>query len=176
MRHFETTFEITFFLSVSESFSHNEAFLWKEKGLDAKFEFLGAAHGFHVYRDIWRYFQKGVLKCDSEIGNLFDMFAIKVCRSSDHYKIIYHLSREVLRPRKFLIDLGKRVTTTVRWRNIRMSPVLLMELEILCRVKVVIPKALKKWLLLDRNCKMVHELYEELEMEIIAGAFDNTEK
>ena len=57
-----------------------------------------------------------------------------------------------------------------------MSPVLLMELEILCRVKAVIPKALKKRLLLDRNCKMVHELYEELEMEIIAGAFDNTEK
>ena len=137
---------------------------------------MGAAHGFHVYRDIWRHFQKGFLKCDSETGNLFDMFAIKVCRSSDHYKIIYHSSREVLRPRKFLIDLGKWVTTTVRWKNIRMSPVLLMELEILCRVKAVIPKALKKRLLLDRNCKMVHELFEELEMEIIAGAFDNTEK
>ena len=40
------------------------------------------------------------------------------------------------------------------------------------RVKVVKQKTLKKQLLLDRYCEMVHELYDKPEKGITASAFD----
>lgn len=163
MRHFEVTFEKTFFYQSVKVFLTMRPFCKRKRALDTTFDF--SAQGFYVYRGVWRSFEKEFLKCDSEIGNLIDMFAIKVYRSSDHYKIIACLPREISRPRKFSIDLGKSVTTTVRLKNVRISLLLQKDLEILCRVKVVIPKTLNKRLLLDRYCKMVHELNEELELD-----------
>ena len=47
--------------------------------LDTKLEFLGAVRRFHVYRERWRPFDKWLLNCDFEHGDLFEMFLIKVC-------------------------------------------------------------------------------------------------
>ena len=141
--------------------------------LDTTFEFLAAVRGFHVYRDIWRPYEEEVLMCGFEIGNLFDMFAIKVLRSSGSDMIIGHLPREISRPTKFLIDRGAIVTATVRSKNVRRSPLFQGGLEILCKVKVVLPKTLKNQLIIERYRKMVNELYEEPEKDIVVGTFDN---
>lgn len=142
---------------------------------DTTFYFLAAVRGFHVYRDVWRPYEQEFLKCNFEIGNTFDMFAIKVCKNSEDNKIIGHLPREISRPTKFLIDRGATVTATVRSKNVRRSPLYQGGLEILCNVKVVMPKTRKNQLLLDRYRKMVNELYSEPENDIIVGTFDNAE-
>ena len=90
--------------------------------LDTTFEFLGAVRGFHVYKEIWRPFEEELLKYDFENGNLSDIFAIKVCRSADHGKIIGHLPRVISRPVKFLIECGATVTATARSKNVRRPP------------------------------------------------------
>ena len=50
---------------------------------------------FYVYRDIWKTFDKWLLNCDFEHGDLFEMFVIKVCRCAEPDKIVAHLTRDI---------------------------------------------------------------------------------
>ena len=56
------------------------------------------------------------------MGIIFYMFAIKICSSADHDKIIGHLSREISVATKFLIDRSATITETVRSKNGRRPP------------------------------------------------------
>ena len=150
-------------------------FCIKEMALDTTLEFFGAAGGLHVYRQIWRPFEEELLKREFKDGNLFDMFAIKACRSTDHDKIVDDLPHEISRPTKFSINRGAIVTATVWSKNVRRSPLFQGELKILCRVKVVMPKILINQLLLDWYREMVRELHEEPERGITVVTFDNNE-
>ena len=75
------------------------------------------------------------------------MFAIKFCRSPDKDEIVGDLPHEITRPTKFLIDRGATVIATVWSKNVWRSSLFQGGLKILCRVKVVMPKALINQLL-----------------------------
>ena len=115
-----------------------------------------------------------VLKYEYENGNVFDIFAIKICRSPDHDKIIGHLPPEVSRPTKFLTDRGATVTATFWSKNVSRSPLFEGRLKVLCRVKVVMQKTLKNQPPLNRDCGRVYELHEETEKDVIVGNFNKT--
>ena len=113
------------------------------------FVFSAAVRGFHVYRDIWNPQIDEELICLHEERNLFDMFSIKTCRTSDR-AIVGHLPREISRPTKYLIDRGAKVTAKLSSTNYRKSPLFQGGLEIPCIVTVSLPASIKGHMLIQR--------------------------
>lgn len=133
-----------------------------------EFEFLSAVRGFHVYRDIWKPYVSEILRCEFEPENQFDMFSVKVC--SDE-KIVGHIPREISRPTKFLLDRGAQIFATIRSTAVRRSPLFQGGLEVMCTVKVSLPKTVKAQELLDKYKEMVLSLYTEPDDDVIVGTF-----
>ena len=109
--------------------------------LSCEFNFSAVVRGFHVYRDIWKPYESECLRCEYELDNLFDMFAIKVCLNDN---IVGHLPREISRPTKFLLDRGAQVTATIRSNIRRRSPLFQGGLEVQFTVSINMPKTVKK--------------------------------
>ena len=62
------------------------------------FEFLAAVRGYHYYRRFWIPQKVQILECFFETHNLFDNFAIKVCKVGNentvgHFLEKYHAFR-----------------------------------------------------------------------------------
>ena len=83
------------------------------------------------------------------------MFSIELCRSFDHGKVISHLPLKISRPTKCLIDHCSTDTVIVWSKNVGRSLLCYGELEILSRVKLVMPKTLEKQFLVDSYGKMM---------------------
>ena len=64
-----------------------------------RFEFTGGVRGFHIYRDIWLRYINKTLKCLHELGNAYDVFAIKCMKGN---MIVGHLPGEISKPTKCL--------------------------------------------------------------------------
>ena len=45
-------------------------------------EFYAAARGYHFYQNICSPLESEFLECHHEFANVFDMFAIKICKSN----------------------------------------------------------------------------------------------
>lgn len=137
--------------------------------LRCEFEFRSAVRGYHVYRDTWKPYVSESLRCEYEPDNLFDMFAIKVCLDKN---IVGHLPREISRPTKFLLDRGAQIVAAISSTVVRRSPLFQGGLEVLCNVKVSMPKTVKGQELMDRYKEMVSNLYHEPDDDVIVGTFD----
>ena len=86
------------------------------------FKFTAAVRGFHFYKKFWSPEPEQVLKCLHEVDNPFDMFAVKVCLTTDDEMIVGHLPMEISRITKFLIDRGANVSAKLTSTNYRRSP------------------------------------------------------
>ena len=73
------------------------------------------------------------LSCTHELGNMFDMFAIKTCQGN---RTVGHLPMEISRATKFLLDRNAIVTTQLRSSRFRRSPLVQGGLEIPCTATV----------------------------------------
>ena len=73
------------------------------------FEFLAAVRGYHYYRRFWIPQKVQILECFFETHNLFDNFAIKVCKVGNE-NAVGHLPREISRVPKFFMDRGAIVS------------------------------------------------------------------
>ena len=80
-------------------------------------EFSAAVRGYHFYQNIWSPLESEVLECHHEFGNVFDMFAIKTCKSNG--QTVGHLPREISRVTKFLLDRGAMVQATLTTTDYR---------------------------------------------------------
>ena len=119
--------------------------LWKS------FEFIAAVCGFHVYRNVWPPQLNENLDC----RNLCDIFAVITCRRTSN-EIAEHLTREMSRPTKYLIDRGAVITATLTTDRYRRSPLYQGGLKIPCNLKVFIADTKKIHLLINA--------YSELEL------------
>ena len=118
--------------------------------------FSAAVLGFHVHRDVWNLHENEELLCFFEANNLFDMFAIRICRK-DCEKTVDHLPRETSRPTKYLIDRGAKIIAKLSTIHYRRSLLFQGGLEISCEVTVTIPASIKGHLLMQRCERMVHD-------------------
>lgn len=134
------------------------------------FEFSAAVRGFHYYRSFWSPQPEQVLRCSHEVGNAFDMFAIKVCESSTD-ETVGHLPMEISRITKFLIDRGADVTAKLTSTNYRRSPLVQGGIEIPCLITVTMPGTILNQLLMERFKQLVQEKYVEPKNEEILGSF-----
>ena len=132
--------------------------------------FSAAVRGFHVYSDIWEPKENEQLSCSHEKQNLFDMFAIKTCRSSDN-KTVGHLPREISRATKYLFDRGAKITATLSSSHYRRSPLFQGGLEIPCSVKVCLPDNIKGDMLIGKYKEIIEKLCIEPKDEVIVGCF-----
>ena len=132
--------------------------------------FSAAVRGFHVYREVWNPSESEELTCLYERNNLFDMFAIRTCRTEDGITV-GHLPREISRPTKFLIDRGAKVVAKLSATHYRRSPLFQGGLEIPCEVTVIMPGSIKGHILIQRYQQMVDELYCQPKEEVIMGCF-----
>ena len=108
-----------------------------------------------------------ILKCIHEGGNPFDSFAIKACLNGKP-KAVCHLSYNISRLIKFVLDRGAEVEVTQHYRR---SPLTQSGLEIPCMVKVAMPGTLLNKKLLERYEEMVKYLYVEPEESAIMESF-----
>ena len=92
------------------------------------FEFTATVRRFHVYRDIWLPYINETLKCLHELGNAYDVFAIKCIKGN---MIVGHIPREISRPTKHLLDQGAIVTATITSEHYRKSLLFQGGLELL---------------------------------------------
>ena len=127
-----------------------------------------AVRGFHVYRDVWIPSENEELECRFEENNLFDMFAIKACRTEDN-KTVGHLPREIYRPTKYLLDRGATVVAKLTATHYRRSPLFQGGLEIPCEITVSMPGSIKGHMLLQHYQDIVDELFCQPKDEIIMG-------
>ena len=109
--------------------------------------------GYHVYGKDWFPVEEEELLCYHEIGNIFDIFAIKTV--SKDCRVVGHLPREISRPTKFLLDRGAVVTATISDNKYRRSPLLQGGLEIPCKVRATLPATQRGVGLLDHYNVMV---------------------
>ena len=72
------------------------------------YEFMTAVRGYHYYKTYWNPVCNQTLYCSNEVGKLFDPFVIKVCKNDG--EIVGHLSLEISRIMKFLLDRGFTAT------------------------------------------------------------------
>ena len=134
------------------------------------FQFSAAVRGFHYYRSFWSPQPEQILKCFHEIGNAFDIFAIKVCETSKD-ETVGHLPMEISRITKFLIDRGADVTAKLSSTNYRRSPLVQGGIEIPCIITVKMPGTILNQLLMERFKQLVQERYIEPKNEEILGSF-----
>ena len=132
-------------------------------------EFSAAVRGCHYYGKIWFPKKEEQLDCSHDFGNVFDVFAIKTFKP--HGTVVGHVSREIPRATKFLLDRGALIsailTSTDYWR----SPLGQGGLEITCKVIVKLPGTVRNHLLMDRYVEIVKDNYIEPKHEVILGSF-----
>ena len=75
------------------------------------------------------------------------MFVIKVC---DDVKIVGHLSIEISRPKKYLLDRGAVFTIELTFTNYRLFPLIQGGLEIPAKLPVTMPGLVKNHLLMEK--------------------------
>ena len=103
--------------------------------------------------------------------NEFDAFSVKTIRALDN-ATVGHLTREISRPTKYLLERGATVKAVITCSYYRRSGELFQgDLEIPCSVTVSLPGTIRNHLLLDRYRELVTELYCEPKNEIIIGNF-----
>ena len=136
------------------------------------FEFTASVRGFHVCRDICLPYINQTLKCLHELGNAYDVFAIKCIKGN---MIVGHLPREISRPTKYLLDRGAIVTATITPEHYRKSPLFQDGLEIRCVITVIVIASVRRHLLPQIYEQFVKTLYAEPKDEVIVG-FYFTEK
>ena len=110
------------------------------------------------------------MKCLHEVDNPFDMFAVKVCLTTDDEMIVGHLPMEISRITKFLIDRGADVLAKLTSTNYR-SPLVQGGLEIPFLVTLTMPGTVLNQLLLERFKQLVEERYSEPKSEEIIFSF-----
>ena len=140
------------------------------------YEFKSAVRGYHFYRKDWKPVCNQLLFCSYEVGNLFDPFAIKVCKSDG--EIVGHLPMEISRITKFLLDRGFAASLTLTSMHYRRSPLVQGGLEIPCKVRIAMDIRTKRQQdVLDRYKELVREFYyEPSDGEEVVGSFvDYTE-
>ena len=123
------------------------------------FEFTCAVRGFHVYRKLWIPEEGQLLNCFHESGNEFDPFTIKVCEHNSE-KPIGHLSREISRITKFIIEQGATKDVELTSDHYRRSPLVQGGLEIKCKVTIKVPNATPRQVT-ERYHALVKGLYVE---------------
>ena len=132
------------------------------------FEFTAAVRGYHVYGDIWLPSINETLKCMHELGNAYDVFAIKCMKGN---RIVGHLLREISRPTKYLLDRGAIITAIITSEHYRKSPLFQGGLEIRCLVRVTVIATVRGHLLIKRYGELVEALYTEPKDEVIVGSY-----
>ena len=110
------------------------------------------------------------LVCIQERGNEFDAFSVKTVRPL-YNATVGHLSREISRSTKYLLDRGATVKAITTCSHYRGSPLFQDELEIPSSVTVSMPGTIRNNLLLDQYRELVTELYCEPKDDIIIGNF-----
>ena len=65
-------------------------------------DFSAAVRGYHYYGGIWFPEKEEQLDCPHDFGNVFDVFAIKTSKADG--TVVGHLSHEISRTTKFLLD------------------------------------------------------------------------
>ena len=132
------------------------------------FEFTASVRGFHVCRDIWLPYINQTLKCLHELGNAYDVFAIKCIKGN---MIVEHLPREISRATKYLLDRGAIVTATITPEHYRKSPLFQDGLEIRCVITVIVIASVRRHLLPQIYEQFVKTLYAEPKDEVIVGSY-----
>ena len=135
-------------------------------------EFLAAVRGYHCYGSICFGEKEEQLNCSHNFGNVFDVFAIKTCNPNG--TVVGHLSREISRATKFLLDQGAQISAILTSTDYRRSPLVQGGLEIACKVIVNLPGTVRNHLLLmDGYVEIVKVNYIEPKHEVILGSFLN---
>ena len=135
------------------------------------FEFIAAVCGFQVYRNVWPPQLNENLDCCHEEGNLCDIFAVITCHRTCN-EIVEHLTREISRPTKYLIDRGAVITAALTTDRYRRSPLYQGGLKIPCNLKVIIADTEKFHLLLNAywELELMSKLYcEPVEVTSVAS-------
>ena len=102
-----------------------------------------------------------------EKDNPYDSFSTKVFKPDSPAEIVGHLSMEISRITKFIIDRGAQVAVKIRGRHYRRSPVVQGKLEVPCEIKIM----MVNHHLLVRYESLLKELYIEPKDEEIIGTF-----
>ena len=76
------------------------------------YPFDAAIRGYQYYRKYWQPEEYQKLYLSHERDNVFNVFSVKACDVEG--KIVGHLSMEVPRITKFLMDRGARFTGTLK--------------------------------------------------------------
>ena len=134
------------------------------------FEFESAVRGYHYYRKYWSHKEHETLNCYHKPGNPFDIFAMKTC-SHGSLQPVGHLSREISRLTKFILDRSAEVEAKLTSSQYHCSPITQGGLEIPCRVNIRMPATILNRNLLKRYKEMVSHLYTEPEESIMMGSF-----
>ena len=132
-------------------------------------EFSAAVTGYHYYGSIWFPEKEEQLDCSHDFGNVFDVFAIKTCKPDA--AVVGHLSREISRATKFLLDRGAQISAILTSTDYRRSPLVQGGLEIACKVIVKLHGTVQNNLLMDRYVEIVEVNYIEPKHEVILGSF-----
>ena len=96
------------------------------------------------------------------------MFVIKVC---DDVKIVGHLSIEISRPKKYLLDRGAVFTIELTFTNYRLFPLIQGGLEIPAKLPVMMPGTVKNHLLMEKYKERGNGRYAEPEDEVVLVSF-----
>ena len=120
-------------------------------------------------KTIWEPKENEVLVCQFEIGNSYNMFAIKTC--DQRGTMVGHLFREVSRITKFIIDYSARVSAMLIGTPYRRSYLVKGGLEIPCEESASMRGTCLNLLLLERYKKFSEQLYIEPKEEIVLGSF-----
>ena len=134
------------------------------------FEFLAAVRGYHYYRRFWIPQKVQILECFFETHNLFDNFAIKVCKVGNE-NAVGHLPREISRITEFFMDRGAIVSAQLTSEHYRRSRIVQGGMEIACKVTVKIPGTCMCILLMEQYKQLVQQMYIDLKNEEILGSF-----
>ena len=137
-------------------------------------EFVVAVRGFHHYKSFWVPQPNENLQCKHEVGNAFDIYAIKTCK--DDGTIVGHLPRELSRVLKFLLDRGAMISAELVSVHYRKSPLVQGGLEIPCKVIVRMSPTVRNNQLLDRLLELVSTIYSEPDTPVIMGSILTHEK
>ena len=122
-----------------------------------------------TFIEVWVPTESKKLKRAHDKNNLFDDFAIKTMNNSG--QAVGHLTMELLRITKLLIDLRAKVEAQLSSTNYRRSPLIQRGLEILCHPIVTMPAKIDNQLILEKYKKLVCGKYAEPKEEVIIGSF-----
>ena len=119
-------------------------------------EYPTAVCGFHVYRSVWQPKESQVLSCSHEVGNMYDLLAIKTCLEDEHgeEQIVGHLPLELSRFTKYLLDRGASGIAILSTTHYRRSVLVQGGLEIPCIVKAKMIRTEKNKRILTRYLEL----------------------